>query len=80
MMREALITALEDEADMEVIGEASNGLEAIALVQARRPDVILIDLLMPGMNGLEAIARLVELDREIFPLASPRNFSAACEI
>jgi DNA-binding NarL/FixJ family response regulator len=62
MMREALKTALEDEKDLIVIGEASNGLEAIALAETHHPDVILIDLLMPGMNGLEAIARLVEAD------------------
>jgi DNA-binding NarL/FixJ family response regulator len=62
MMREALKTALEDEKDLIIIGEASNGLEAIALAETHHPDVILIDLLMPGMNGLEAIARLVDTD------------------
>lgn len=65
MMREALRTALEDESDLLVIGEASNGMEAIALAETHHPDVILMDLLMPGMNGLEAIAHLVEADPNI---------------
>lgn len=60
MMREALLTALSEEADMEVVGEASNGIEAIKLVEECRPDVILMDLLMPGMDGLEAIGRILE--------------------
>jgi two-component system, NarL family, response regulator LiaR len=56
MMREALLTALNEESDMQVIGEATNGLEAIQLAEALKPDVILMDLLMAGMDGLEAIA------------------------
>jgi two-component system, NarL family, response regulator LiaR len=60
MMREALRTALEDEQDMQVVGEASNGLEAIKLVGQFNPDVVLMDLLMPGMDGLEAIQKLQE--------------------
>jgi DNA-binding NarL/FixJ family response regulator len=88
MMREALKTALEDEKDLIIIGEASNGLEAIALAETHHPDVILIDLLMPGMNGLEAIARLVDTDPNTkilvvtsqagalgyFPKTAPRSF------
>jgi DNA-binding NarL/FixJ family response regulator len=65
MMREALKTALEDEQDLIIIGEASNGQDAISLTETLRPDVVLMDLLMPGMNGLEAIARLVEADPNI---------------
>jgi len=58
MMREALQTALSEEADMQVVGEASNGNEALQLVAERNPNVILMDLLMPGMDGLETIARI----------------------
>lgn len=65
MMREALKTALEEESDMEVVDEATNGLEAIALANLHHPDVILMDLLMPEMNGLEAISRLVDADANI---------------
>lgn len=64
MMREALLTALAEETDMEVVGEASNGIEALKLAQKCRPDVILMDLLMPGMDGMEAIGRLLEANPE----------------
>jgi NarL family two-component system response regulator LiaR len=60
MMREALLTALADEKDLHVVGEASDGLEALELVAELDPDVVLMDLLMPGMDGLEAIAKLQE--------------------
>lgn len=58
LMREALQTALADEADMEFVGEACDGREALAAAQELQPDIILMDLLMPGMDGLEAVGRL----------------------
>lgn len=58
MMREALQTALAEEPDMQVIGEASNGIDAIRLAAELTPDVIIMDLLMPGMGGLDAIAAI----------------------
>jgi len=60
MMREALMTALEDEPGIQVVGEANNGIEALKLADELAPDVILMDLLMPGMDGLEAIKKLQE--------------------
>jgi len=65
MMREALITALADETDLQVVGEANNGLEALDLVPQLNPDLVLMDMLMPDMNGLETIARLQEIRPQI---------------
>lgn len=64
MMREALVTALEDEASFEIVGEAENGIEAIQLAEKLKPDIVLMDLLMPGMDGLEAISKLLEIQPE----------------
>ena len=65
MMREALRTALEDEPGLLVVGEASNGFEALSQADTLKPDVILMDLLMTGMGGLEAIEKLQESHPEI---------------
>jgi DNA-binding NarL/FixJ family response regulator len=60
IMREALRAALEDEPDMVVTCQASNGLDAVKLAGEHRPDVVLMDLLMPGMDGLDAIECIIE--------------------
>lgn len=54
MVRSALRMLLEAQSDMEIIGEAENGREAVALVQSLQPDVVLMDVQMPEMNGIEA--------------------------
>lgn len=54
VMRQGLAALLELEADMQVIGEASDGHEAIDKARELRPDVIVMDITMPGMNGIEA--------------------------
>ncbi|HPH95897.1 MAG TPA: response regulator transcription factor [Anaerolineaceae bacterium] len=69
MMREALKAAIDDEMDMEVIGEASNGQEAVQGYQNIHPDVLIMDLFMPVKSGLEAIAEILALDPEARILA-----------
>src|SRR5215212_8624134 len=58
IVREGLRTLLSEEAEIEVVGEAANGGEAIKLAATRQPDVILMDLVMPEVDGIEAIRRI----------------------
>lgn len=46
--------------DMEIVGEASDGQETLQLVKALQPDIVLLDITMPGLNGLDVAARIVE--------------------
>lgn len=58
MMRDALRMSLASEKDLKVIGEGNNGKEALKLLETLTPDVILMDLMMPEMNGVEAITQI----------------------
>jgi DNA-binding NarL/FixJ family response regulator len=60
VVRDGLSGMFAAEPEFEVVGEAGDGAEAIRLAQALRPDVILMDLQMPGVNGLAAIAELAK--------------------
>lgn len=58
LMREGLRIILEDASDIEVIGEAENGLMATQMAESRQPDVILMDIRMPTVDGIEATERI----------------------
>ncbi len=58
VVREGLRTLIETEPGMEVVGEAEDGFEAVQKVCNLKPDVILLDIVMPRMNGLEAIQEI----------------------
>ena len=60
LFRRGLMEVLDEESDMEVIGEARNGLEAIDRVEELSPDVVFMDLNMPGQNGIETTAYLTQ--------------------
>jgi len=65
LFREGLRTLLSIRPDMDVVGEAANGDEAVALVEALRPNVVLMDLRMPRLDGVQATARIRERWPEI---------------
>jgi DNA-binding NarL/FixJ family response regulator len=59
MVREGLRKILESEADIEIVGEAANGRKAVAMVRKLRPTVVVMDIAMPLLNGLEASRQLL---------------------
>jgi two-component system, NarL family, response regulator NreC len=65
LMRSGLRVLLEQQSDLTVVGEASDGREAVALVAAQRPDVLVMDIGMPGLNGIEAAAQITNSYPEI---------------
>ena len=59
IVRQGLVSVLGDEDDLEVVGEARTGREAVALASRLQPDVVLLDLEMPDLDGVEAIPQLL---------------------
>ena len=72
MVRRGLKILLEQFPGIKVVGEAANGLQAIEYVSRLRPDIVLMDLAMPVMNGIEAIQRIIALhpDQHIIVLTA----------
>jgi len=60
IVRQGLAAVLEQEEDFKVVSQAGNGLEAVAQARELRPDIILMDLQMPEMDGVEAIQKIKE--------------------
>ena len=59
IMRAGLRSILEKQPDMEILGEAQNGLVALQLAKKLRPDLIIMDISMPDLNGIEATSRIL---------------------
>ncbi|BCI90171.1 DNA-binding response regulator [Mycobacterium kansasii] len=64
VVRAGVAFMVNRQADMEVVAEAANGHEAVEMYAARRPDVALIDLRMPGVDGVECVSRIREIDAD----------------
>src|SRR4051812_2041167 len=59
IIREGLRTILEEHGEIQVVGDATNGHEAIALASVLRPDIVVMDVSMRDLNGIDATARIV---------------------
>lgn len=64
VVRQGLRHLLEVEPNFKVVGEASNGLEAVQLVEKVKPNVLIVDIVMPGLNGLEVLKQVKERSPE----------------
>src|SRR5262249_16016565 len=65
VLRKGLRRILEEHPDLEVVGEASDGRQAVTLAQSRKPDVVVMDIAMPMMNGLEATRQILQRGAEL---------------
>jgi two-component system, NarL family, response regulator LiaR len=75
IVRDGIRALLKTRPDVEVVGEAGSGRDAVAMAADLRPDVVLMDLVMPGMDGIEAI-RLIVADRPDSRILVLTSFSA----
>ena len=60
VVRDGLCYLLEAQSDLTVVGDAGNGREAVALVKQLKPDVVLMDISMPELNGIDATAQIIQ--------------------
>ena len=62
IVREGLVRLLEEREDFTVVGEASDGEEAVQMVLEKQPDVVIMDVAMPDLNGIDATRRITEAE------------------
>jgi DNA-binding NarL/FixJ family response regulator len=76
VVRDGLKALVEAQADMEVVGEAADGREAVRRAQELAPDVLVMDISMPGLNGLKATERVKQLCPQVRVLTLTRHTDA----
>lgn len=79
MMRQGLRSLLENHADLRVVGEAGDGEAAVRAVRELRPDIVVMDVGMPGMNGIEATRRISDEFPEVKIVGLSMQFPGSCE-
>ena len=62
MIRQSIVSLLDQVEDIEVVGEAADGHKVLKLTQRKRPDVVMVDIAMPLLNGIETTRRIGEMD------------------
>jgi DNA-binding NarL/FixJ family response regulator len=70
MVRQALVALLELENDIEVVAEAADGAEALAMARKHQPDVVVLDIEMPGPSGIEVASQLTDREGEVLAAAA----------
>lgn len=65
IVRECIKIIIEKNSDFKVVGCACNGIEAIEMCGKYKPDVILMDVIMPELNGIDAMVRIKEQDKKV---------------
>ena len=78
VMRSGLRALLQQHSDMQVVGEASDGREALNLVESLRPDVVVLDIWLPGLDGLTTLQRLRErqIDSQVVIISGHGNIES----
>src|SRR5271155_3276141 len=61
VVRQGFKMILGEQADMEIVGEAGNGREALQLAESLKPDLVVMDVAMPELNGIEATRRMIDV-------------------
>ena len=81
IVREGIAEVLSQSGEFEVVGQAGDGDEAVAVVAELRPDVVIVDILMPGKNGIETCREIVAAaaDTRVLMLTASNNQSAISE-
>ena len=81
IMRDGLRDALQDEGDFEVVGSAGDGVEAVTMAQSLEPEVIVMDVIMPNKDGVDACREIMELlpDTRVLMLTASTTEDAVIE-